>query len=514
METFQSDITNYREQVDTLRVQNEVLKAQLMSTSLIHELTKVLHSCTDLEGIIKTILLAIQEILEFDRVILFEINKKDFCLQSGTSAGITEKELKSLSIPLGFEGGEITDALFLNRHILVEDPDTASDIFYKQLSSSAYLVIPLISKVNKKCWEAKKCNKTMCPAHSSFNPYCWSIIGSGLLTDSDTEDERRLACINCQCFKVEGVLWMDRVNRRTPITSDDITTLTAIINLAGIVIANFRILDAFDKANTNLQQANNQLKIVNHDLQVAQAKINSDLEHARNIQQGLLPQDLNDTEDFSLGARYLSADAVGGDYYDAFSISEGVYGLVVADVSGHGVASALIMSMAKVLLKSYVKNEKSPQKTLEQINQTFLSEIKTDNFVTIFYAVLDTNEHVLHYTSAGHCPILLFNRRSKTCNMIKADGLFMGVFPDMMLSESKFEYEPGTVRLVLYTDGLIESKNSSDEMYGVERLSQSSSRSLDIPAKEAVNYILADQKTFCGADQSPDDDITLLVIDF
>ena len=354
----------------------------------------------------------------------------------------------------------------------------------------------------------------MCPAHSSFNPYCWSIIGSGLLTDSDTEDERRLACINCQCFKVEGVLWMDRVNRRTPITSDDITTLTAIINLAGIVIANFRILDAFDKANTNLQQANNQLKIVNHDLQVAQTKINSDLEHARNIQQGLLPQDLNDTEDFSLVARYLSADAVGGDYYDAFSISEGVYGLVVADVSGHGVASALIMSMAKVLLKSYVKNEKSPQKTLEQINQTFLSEIKTDNFVTIFYAVLDTNEHVLHYTSAGHCPILLFNRRSKTCNMIKADGLFMGVFPDMMLSESKFEYEPGTVRLVLYTDGLIESKNSSDEMYGVERLSQSSSRSLDIPAKEAVNYILADQKTFCGADQSPDDDITLLVIDF
>ena len=157
----------------------------------------------------------------------------------------------------------------------------------------------------------------------------------------------------------------------------------------------------------------------------------------------------------------------GGDYYDAFSISEGVYGLVVADVSGHGVASALIMSMVKVLLKSIVLEEKSPQKTLELINQTFLSEIKTDNFVTIFYAVLDTNNHVLHYTSAGHCPVLLFNRQTRSCDIIKADGLFLGVFPDMMLSESKFEYIPGTVRLVLYTDGLTEAKNKKEEMYGL-----------------------------------------------
>jgi serine phosphatase RsbU (regulator of sigma subunit) len=514
METLQSDSLNSKEQLDSLRAQNEILKAQLMSTSLIHELTKVLHSCTDLESIIKTILLAIQEILEFDRVILFEIDRDEFCLRPGTSAGIPENQLKTFSVPLGFEGGEITDALFLNRHVLVEDPDDSADYFYRFLSSDSYLVIPLVSKLNKRCWESKGCTKTMCPAHSSFNPYCWSIIGSALLANANSEDERRQACIKCQCFKVEGVLWMDRVNRKAPITSDDITTLTAIVNLAGIVIENFRILNAFDKANTILQKANDMLKIVNRDLQVAQAKINSDLEHARNVQQGLLPQDLNDTEDFSLGAKYLSADAVGGDYYDAFSISEGVYGLVVADVSGHGVASALIMSMVKVLLKSIVLEEKSPQKTLELINQTFLSEIKTDNFVTIFYAVLDTNNHVLHYTSAGHCPVLLFNRQTRSCDIIKADGLFLGVFPDMMLSESKFEYIPGTVRLVLYTDGLTEAKNKKEEMYGLERLTQSASRSLDIPAKEAVSAILADQTTFCGDDQSPEDDITLLVIDF
>ena len=86
-----------------LNEQNELLKSQLMNTSLIHELTKVLHSCTDFEGIIKTVLLAIQEIIEFDRVILFKINKNNFCLQPGYQVGINEEEIKALSIPLGFE---------------------------------------------------------------------------------------------------------------------------------------------------------------------------------------------------------------------------------------------------------------------------------------------------------------------------------------------------------------------------------------------------------------------------
>ncbi|NLD99171.1 MAG: PP2C family protein-serine/threonine phosphatase, partial [Fibrobacter sp.] len=295
--------------------------------------------------------------------------------------------------------------------------------------------------------------------------------------------------------------------------SDDVTILTAIINLAGIVIENFRILDDLDKANNGLLQVNNKLKIVNHDLQLAQAKIRNDLEHARSIQQGLLPQDLGNTSEFKLGARYMSADAVGGDYYDVFTISPGFYGLVVADVSGHGVSSALIMSMAKVLLKTFAANEHSPQKTLERINQTFLSEIKTDNFVTIFYAVLDTRNHILCYTSAGHCPVLFIDKQTKECQKIKADGLFMGVFPDMMLAETKYTYTPGNIRLVLYTDGLIEAKCETDEMFGVDRLTEISIATVDLAPDDAVDAILVNQKTFCGESYVPEDDVTILVID-
>ncbi len=499
--------------IQSLRRQNEQLKAQLLNTSLIYELTKVLHSCTNLRDIKKTLLLAMQEIIDFDRVILFSIDRENFRLKPESSVGVDESLILELSIPLGFSGGDITDAVFLNRHILVEQPDK-SDVFFSLLGSPYYLVVPLVNKINKKCWETKSCQKTSCPAHGWYNPYCWSINGSGLLAGAENEDKRRAACIACECFKFEGVLWMDRCTHKTPITSDDITIVSASLTMAGIVIENFRIFDELEKANVTQKKINDKLKKMNSELQAAYARINRDLEHARTIQQGLLPQDIEDTPHFRVGTYYLSADAVGGDYYDVFEIERGIYGLVVADVSGHGVASALIMSMGKILLKTYSKNQHSPQKTLEKINQVFLSELKTDHFVTFFYAVLDTVNHSIRYTSAGHCPILMINRHNGSCSLIKADGLFLGVFPDMMLHETEMFYTPDTLRMVLYTDGLIEAKNSEDEMYGVERLKAIAESTINSQPKEAVSEILNDQRKFCGKNSSPEDDITLLVIDF
>jgi len=298
-----------------------------------------------------------------------------------------------------------------------------------------------------------------------------------------------------------------------PITSDDITILSAVINQAGIILENFRIFNALEKANGDLHSANTQLTTVNHDLQVAQAKINTDLEHARIIQQGLLPQGILNVPGFSADAKYIPADAVGGDYYDIFEIAPTIYGVVVADVSGHGISSALIMSMVKVLLKTHAMVERSPQKTLEIINRIFLNEIKTDNFVTIFYALLDTTTHVISYTSAGHCPVLLLNKETKQCTQIKADGLFLGIFPDMMLKETHYTYKPGTERIVLYTDGLTEARNEDEDMFEVDKLSDAALQTLEFNPTQTVEKILTRQKSFCGSRQIPEDDITLIVLD-
>ncbi|MBD3392861.1 MAG: SpoIIE family protein phosphatase [Chitinivibrionales bacterium] len=506
--------TDVGRQMNRLRNQNENLKAQLMNTSLINELTKVMHSSTDPDRIVKTVLLGIQEIIEFDRVVLFEIDTREFCLKPKDWVGIDESSLADLTIPMGFEGGEITDAVFLNRHFLVDNPDPEADVFAERLDSKSYLVMPLISKMTRSCWDAKNCKKLSCPAHGSFNPYCWSIMGSGGDDASGlSENERRKRCIACPNFKAEGVFWMDRSVRKAKITSDHITTLSTILNQAGIIIENFRIFNALEIANDDLQDANKKLKVVNHDLRVAQSRINKDLEHARTIQQGLLPHDIEDTDEVSVGFKYIPAELVGGDYYDLFQIADGLFGIVVADVSGHGVASALIMSMVKVLLKTFADTKIGPQKTLERINRTFLSEIRTDNFVTVFYGVLDTGKNVLHYTSAGHCPALFFDKKSGAHSQVKADGLFLGVFPDMMLAESSFKYVPGRQRVILYTDGLTEAKNDAGDMFDLHRLEQAGLDTLALPPRKAMKRILDTQREFCGPNQEPADDITLLVID-
>jgi serine phosphatase RsbU (regulator of sigma subunit) len=500
-------------QTSNLKSQNQKLKLQLMNNSLIYELTKVMSSCTDEKEIIKTIILGIKDIINFDRVILFSIDSENFLLKPQYWVGIQDDDLRNFSIPLGFEGGEITDAIFLNRHIVVDNPDKNNDAFSKKLNSENYLVIPLLSKANRKCWEVKHCDKLTCPAYNGYNPYCWSIPGSGHAIEAASENQRRNACIKCLCFRVTGAIWMDRAGRDSQVTSDDITTLAAITNQAGIILENYRIFNELETANGELHGANNKLKQLNHDLQVAQSRISADLDHAKTIQQGLLPQDLVGARGFSASARYIPADAVGGDYYDVFKISDTVYGIVVADVSGHGISSALIMSMVKVLLKTHAFNQRSPQKTLETINQTFLTEIKTDNFVTLFYAILDTAEHKLRYTSAGHCPMLLLNKTTNKCTQIKADGLFLGIFPDMMLNETCYSYQPGAERLILYTDGLTEARNASDEMFDIVHLESAAVSSLDRQLDESAEFILSSQMAFCGFNRNFEDDITLLLID-
>jgi serine phosphatase RsbU (regulator of sigma subunit) len=473
----------------------------------------VLHSCTDLTSIVKTVLLSFQDLVDFDRAMLFSINKEDFRLEPQSWVGMSDKAVKKFSVPLGFEGGDITDAIFLNKHIFVEDPDPAFDIFRSRLQSKSYIAIPLLKKPTRKCWEIRNCAKKSCQCYGSVNPYCWNNANECHEAPDNDEDTRRRSCVSCPAFMAEGVFWLDRNKSRKPITSDDITVLTNIITLAGLVFENFRMMNALDAANHKLTNANEVLRSTNYELELAQAKIRVDLEQARSIQQRLLPHDIESSGDYSVSTRYLAANTVGGDYYDLFKVADNVYGLIVADVSGHGIASALIMSMAKVLLKTYSKDELSPKNTLERINEAFLSDVATEHFVTIFYALFDVEKKKIRYTSAGHCPIIYLNKKDGTCELLKADGLFLGVFPDMMLSEKELDYVRGEHRLILYTDGLTEATNGNAEMYGAERLIAAACGTGKMDSNEALEAILKDQKDFCG-DATAEDDITLLIIDF
>ncbi len=494
--------------------QNEMLKSLLINSALLNELVKVLHSCTDLDGIVKTVLLSFQDLVDFDRAIRFTINPEEFRLEPTNWVGVDNDTVKKLLIPLSFDGGDITDAIFLNKHIFVDEPDQTYDIFSRELQSQSYIVVPLLRKPTRKCYEIRGCGNKSCRCYSSVNPYCWSDAHGDCGDNSDSEDGKRRACVACPAFSAKGVFWLDRKNNVAPITSDDITFLTNIITLAGLVFDNFSMMNALDEANRGLTNANEKLRQVNYELEIAQSNIRLDLEHARSIQQKLLPQDImTSARYYNVGSRYLAANSVGGDYYDLFNISDDSYGVIVADVSGHGVASALIMSMFKVLLKIYSRKETSPLKTLEQINELFISEVATEHFVTVFYAVVNVTTQKIRYVSAGHCPILYLHKPTGACVMLKTDGLFLGVFHNMLMREKETDYARGEYRMVLYTDGLTEAVNAKTEMYGTERLQNIATQTLPLSPGDAVQAILEHQKNFCGTQQQ-EDDMTLLVIDF
>lgn len=490
---------------EILSAQNEQLKSQLMATSLINEITKVMMSTPDLDHVFRTIILGIHETIGFDRVALLEVNKDHFCLRPKIWAGIEDEKIKNLEIPLGFMGGPAADAVFLYRHLIVDVVDEDVDPV-AVLGTKSYLVIPLITKITQSLQNRQD------SINNSFAPYESFVLKSNEPEREVTEDDRRQAFMKTEQFRCMGILLMDRPDSKVLVTSDEMTPLTTLASQAGIIIDNFEMYHAVEKANKNLKEINEQLAVVNNDLTKAHAKINKDLDRARVIQTGLLPTEFKDTENMKVGARYLPADQVGGDYYDFFRIDQDHYGMVVADVSGHGVASALIMAMTKVLLKTFSQKIRSPQETLERINDIFQTDIQTDNFVTVFFGIFNIKEKKLHFVSAGHNPIIFIDKKSNNLDTIKADGLFLGVFEDMMLSESSRDVVSGN-RIVLYTDGLTEAESPGGDMYNLARLCDISKDLSHLDPDAFIDRVFEDLRNFTAG--SPlQDDVTMLVIDF
>jgi serine phosphatase RsbU (regulator of sigma subunit) len=491
--------------------QNEELKSQLMATSVLGELTKVMLSTPNLEAVFKTLLLGINETLFFERIVLFQVVPDEFSLKPLHWFGIEDEKVKGLRVSLSFlEGGEFADAIFLNRPIVV-DPVSLTEDPLRSWQPKSYLAIPIIIKTYNRCYEFHSCKEKECPAYSHPNPYCWCIKGAGLRHGSKDEDQRRRHCVACSFFKGNYVLFLDKPGQRELAESDDISILTTLANQTGIIIDNFQNYENLEMAHNELKSVNIKLNKTNRELKEAQAKINRDLEQAQVIQQGLLPQKFPKNDRFSCLATYIPATKVGGDYYDLFEIDKDCYCTLVADVSGHGISAALIMSMAKILIESYA-NSVSTKTTLDKINQVLTKDIKNDNFITMFYAIINLRENKIIYSSAGHNPILLIRRSTREITHVKADGIFLGVFDNAMVSDNVIPLQDD-LRLVLYTDGLTEAENLKGEMYSYERLTELIKNTVPLPIEEVQTELMRDFRSHVGA-VTLEDDVTLMIIDF
>lgn len=260
---------------------------------------------------------------------------------------------------------------------------------------------------------------------------------------------------------------------------------------------------------TYLECRNQKLQTV-VDLQSAERqKQDSDLERAREIQQGLLPKELPAVPGYDLAGVWEPARTVGGDYFDLIRFSENRLGVCIADVVGKGVAAALLMANVQAALRAFASETASPSWVCSRVNSVLCANIATGKFVTLFYGVLDSERNLLRYCNAGHLRPLLISETGAT-RQLDDNSALLGVFPDWKFKDSVLELDAGD-RLVLYTDGITEAARPDGEEFGEDRLIASAQGLKSCPAAEFKQQLLAQVKQFCDFQLS--DDATLIVID-
>lgn len=247
------------------------------------------------------------------------------------------------------------------------------------------------------------------------------------------------------------------------------------------------------------------------ELRQAYAAMEKELRVVAEIQRSLLPSRLPAIPNLGLAASYQTSRHAGGDYYDVFPLAGGHWGLLIADVSGHGTPSAVVMAITHALAHSYNGVPMPPGRMLEFVNDSLSNRYTSESgtFVTAFYGIFNPATRSLQYTSAGHNPPRI--KRCATGRMAsleEARGLPLGLFEGQTYAEATIDLVPGD-QLILYTDGITEATNPGGEQYGVDRLDRAIGHCQET-ADDLIAAILVDLERFTEG-KAAEDDRTLVV---
>jgi phosphoserine phosphatase RsbU/P len=242
--------------------------------------------------------------------------------------------------------------------------------------------------------------------------------------------------------------------------------------------------------------------------------INKELEIARQIQSSTLPRSVPSLAGLDIAARCVPMSAVAGDFYDFLVVDEKHIGVLIADVTGHGVPAALIASMLKVAFAGQSAHANDPARVLAGLNRALCGKFE-EHFVTAAYLFVDLEASVMRYSAAGHPPLLLASRSHDSVREIEENGLLLGMFPDATYSAIELQLRTGD-RCLLYTDGIVEAMNSVREEFGKARLLQFLKAHGHLSADLFTRAFLDEVSRFSGHNvgRAQEDDITLLVLDF
>jgi serine phosphatase RsbU (regulator of sigma subunit) len=293
----------------------------------------------------------------------------------------------------------------------------------------------------------------------------------------------------------------------------------AVITFTGVLVVAVRAQQraaeiALEAYNRTLEQrvAERTAEIAekNRLLEEKEQRIDDDLSLGRTLQAAILPTDFHSFERTSVAAAMRPAYEMGGDFYDVFRIGEKRIGLVVADVSGKGVAAAFFMAVARTMLRDVAMSGAAPADCVARVNETLCTENPIDMFVTLFYAELDEETGEVVYVNAGHCEPVIASTAAGARLLARTGNPALGVIPGKRFDARRFTLARGET-FFLYTDGVTEAFSPEGALFAVERLLTVAAAEAGDPPRELLLAVIRSVDAFAnGAVQS--DDITCLAV--
>jgi sigma-B regulation protein RsbU (phosphoserine phosphatase) len=287
--------------------------------------------------------------------------------------------------------------------------------------------------------------------------------------------------------ELRGVLTVYNKKDGKPFAEDDQRLLAIIAGQSGQVVENARL---YEKEKTLV-------------------KMQEEVRLAARIQTELLPKSGPNIAGYDIVGRTIPAQEVGGDYFDFIPIDEYRLAFCLGDVTGKGLPASLLMANLQATLRGQTLTTGSPKTCLERSNQLLYQSTSPEKFATLFYAILDLQNHQILYSNAGHDNPYLCSDRAST-KRLKIGGIPLGMLPDFSFEQESVPLEDDSI-LVAYSDGVTEAMNAQEEMFGEERIAAVIDQHKNAPATEIIDHLVSAVKTFAaGYPQS--DDITVVVM--
>jgi serine phosphatase RsbU (regulator of sigma subunit)/pSer/pThr/pTyr-binding forkhead associated (FHA) protein len=286
-----------------------------------------------------------------------------------------------------------------------------------------------------------------------------------------------------------GVIYGDRVTTGTTYTQEDVDFLAGIGRLISTGLVNAQLLDE----------------------QKLHAQLEAEVAMARQIQQGLFPKRLPDHHGVSFAALNHPGSHVSGDYYDVIELPDGRLAFLIADVTGEGVAAAMLMANLQAAVRLTIRQDRPLPELLAQWNALVVANTDASRFITLLIGILDPTTRTIEFGVAGHHPPFLLQPGGR-CTTIEVEPDYpLGVIDDATYSTSHIQLPPGPATLVLYTDGVIEAMDADLNQYSAARAAKFLSDAGEIVHADLIAGLREDVRKFTGTDK-PGDDITILAL--